>query len=348
MNLLQITDNSATPIKISTENRSEKALENLIEQNPHIILGVRLLIIGRQVKTDSGKILDLLAIDKQGRLVVIELKKGYAPRDIIAQVLDYSSWLSSISERRIEDIAKNYFAKNGFNFNTLSEMFIEYFNTEMCPEFGVDIVNILFAQEFSEEVINPANYLASFDLPIFCIEFEIYKDKEQQYIITNNIVGTTDEYYTQEGSENHQNKILTTLLAKYLREEYEEKISGVRFERKENFKVHQTGYGEWTYAKASWAYDDGVIFCIELGIHSSEGKRELYSYFGNYSASLGFHEKVIDSSLSDKVLSSYTNDSDGKKTQYIMYKQTEFIKLENMKEFSSLEAGNLLNLVELL
>jgi RecB family endonuclease NucS len=54
-------------------------------------VGEPLLIIGRQVATSSGKVIDLLAADADGVLHVLELKKDKTPREVVAQVLDYGS-----------------------------------------------------------------------------------------------------------------------------------------------------------------------------------------------------------------------------------------------------------------
>src|SRR6266704_1052548 len=61
---------SLVPGGMPTETR----LEELIEAEP-TILGEPLLIIGRQVATSFGKIIDLLAVDADGVLHVLELKK---------------------------------------------------------------------------------------------------------------------------------------------------------------------------------------------------------------------------------------------------------------------------------
>ena len=50
-----------------------------------------LMVIGRQVVTGFGGVMDLLCIDRNGDLVVVELKRGRTPRDVTAQALDYSS-----------------------------------------------------------------------------------------------------------------------------------------------------------------------------------------------------------------------------------------------------------------
>lgn len=64
-------------------------LETWIASNPNIV-GSGLVIIGRQVITKSGP-LDLLAIDKAGNTVIIELKRDILPRKALAQAIDYAS-----------------------------------------------------------------------------------------------------------------------------------------------------------------------------------------------------------------------------------------------------------------
>ena len=66
---------------------SEQALEDFLEQDP-ALLGERLLAVGRQVRTPHGKLIDLLAIDVEGNLHVLELKRDRTPREVVAQVLD--------------------------------------------------------------------------------------------------------------------------------------------------------------------------------------------------------------------------------------------------------------------
>ncbi|MFJ3222343.1 endonuclease NucS domain-containing protein [Streptomyces sp. NPDC086783] len=62
----------------------ESRLEELIEADPGI-LGRPLLLIGRQVLTRYGKVVDLLGMDAEGGLHVLELKRDRTPREVMAQ-----------------------------------------------------------------------------------------------------------------------------------------------------------------------------------------------------------------------------------------------------------------------
>src|SRR6056297_1208539 len=70
----------------SSRFKSEKEVENIIMKikNIEVIIKEKLFIIGRQVTFDEiDETLDYLALDKQGNMVVIELKKLFIVRLIL-------------------------------------------------------------------------------------------------------------------------------------------------------------------------------------------------------------------------------------------------------------------------
>jgi Endonuclease NucS len=72
------------------------------------VLDPGLLVIGREVKTDFGGLIDMVCIDADGDLVVVELKRDKTPREITAQVLDYASWVVNLSNERVTAIANDH------------------------------------------------------------------------------------------------------------------------------------------------------------------------------------------------------------------------------------------------
>ena len=79
----------------------ETELEDTLHQNIEL-LDPNWLTIGRQVGTANGKYLDLLCMDRDGNLIVVELKKDLTPREVTAQVIEYASYMA---EKKPEDIA---------------------------------------------------------------------------------------------------------------------------------------------------------------------------------------------------------------------------------------------------
>lgn len=107
--LFHIDNGQLVKAKSSALSR-ESLIEDWVSKDPGL-LGLDAMIIGRQVTTDHGKYIDLLALDRAGGLVVIELKKARTPRDIVAQVLDYASWIRSLATPQIYELAERFTGK---------------------------------------------------------------------------------------------------------------------------------------------------------------------------------------------------------------------------------------------
>lgn len=103
----------------------ESRLEKWIRDDIGLISDV-LLIIGQQVHTAYGGVIDLLAIDSMGNLIILELKRDKTPRDIVAQTLDYASWIEKLSHESIEEIANSFFKDK-----LLEQAFQDKFDTEL-------------------------------------------------------------------------------------------------------------------------------------------------------------------------------------------------------------------------
>jgi RecB family endonuclease NucS len=80
--------------------KEESKLENVLDEDIGV-LDPSLMVIGRQVPTAFGKFIDILAIDGEGDLTVVELKRDRTPREVVAQILDYASWVRSLTYDQI-------------------------------------------------------------------------------------------------------------------------------------------------------------------------------------------------------------------------------------------------------
>lgn len=103
----EIADGKLVPAESRlADHGRELDLESWLETDPSIIRpGIK--IIGRQVMTRSGP-LDLLAIDRTGSVIVIELKRDKLPRDVIAQAMDYAADISTWSLEKLGEVCASY------------------------------------------------------------------------------------------------------------------------------------------------------------------------------------------------------------------------------------------------
>src|ERR1700726_1236249 len=82
---------------------SEQLLEDMIVASPEI-LSDQWMIIGRQEDTGFGGRIDLLGIAPDGTLILIELKRDRTPRQVVAQAIDYATWLEALDAQEVGQI----------------------------------------------------------------------------------------------------------------------------------------------------------------------------------------------------------------------------------------------------
>jgi len=113
-----------------SEKYAEKDLQDWVEKNSEVIYEDEpVLIIGREVGTDTGHYIDLLGIDRNGYPVVIELKATRTPRKVICQTLDYASWIGTLDDEDLIDIGDKYIVENS-DYDSFREAFNDTFSGE--------------------------------------------------------------------------------------------------------------------------------------------------------------------------------------------------------------------------
>ncbi len=156
---------------------NEQLLEDMIVAAPRI-LSDEWMLIGRQEDTGVGGRIDLLAIAPDGGLILIELKRDRTSRDVVAQALDYASWVEKL---RAEDIAGIYERFSGGA--SLSEDFRKRFRQELDE----DSLNeshqiIVVAASIDDSTERIVAYLAERDVPINVLCFQVFSNGSEQFL----------------------------------------------------------------------------------------------------------------------------------------------------------------------
>jgi hypothetical protein len=163
--------------KLDIETRLEKWLENDIS-----LVSEELLVIGRQVTTDTGLSIDLLCIDGEGNLVIVELKRQRTPRDVVAQVLDYGSWIQGLSGERVAEIAEAYIKQT--NQDSLEQAFMKKFSSELPDILNENHKMIIVASELDPQTERIMHYLSdSYGVAINGLTFQYFKDADGKELI---------------------------------------------------------------------------------------------------------------------------------------------------------------------
>jgi hypothetical protein len=156
---------------------TEKLLEDMIVASP-AMLSNEWMLIGRQENTGLGGIIDLLAIAPDSSLVLIELKRDKTPRDVVAQSLDYASWLERLQPEEINSIYKRF-----TNGKSLSEDFRTRFNSALDEEnLNSSHQIIIVASSLDAGTERIIEYLNNRDIPINVLCFQVFTNGTDQLI----------------------------------------------------------------------------------------------------------------------------------------------------------------------
>jgi len=161
----------------SSKLASEQQLESMIVREPRI-LSSEWMLIGQQEFTSHGGRIDLLAITPDGSLVLIELKRDRTPREIVAQALDYASWVAELTADRIVQIYSR-FSKG----RSLEQDFLARFKVELDEEtLNQSHQIIIVAAELDPSTERIVGYLNARDIAINVVFFQIFDHGGQQLL----------------------------------------------------------------------------------------------------------------------------------------------------------------------
>ncbi len=143
------------------------------------ICGIELLVVGRQVRTRYGGYIDLLALDADGRVHVLELKRDRTPRDVVAQTLDYGSWVQGLG---LEDLEQIYLDHHD-DKTDLGMAFSERFDSPLPDVVNADQQFTIIASELDPTSARIVEFLAeSYGVPVNAVFFRHFKDDDRDYL----------------------------------------------------------------------------------------------------------------------------------------------------------------------
>lgn len=169
---------STQPEQLSESSLTqEQLLETMIVAAPGI-LSDEWMLIGRQEDTGFGGRVDLLAIAPDGSLVLIELKRHRTPREVVAQAIDYASWVEKLGA---DDVAAIYgrFAPG----RSLAQDFRQRFGRDLDEEtLNESHQIIVVASTLDDSTERIVAYLSERDIPINVLFFQVFSHGTDQLL----------------------------------------------------------------------------------------------------------------------------------------------------------------------
>jgi hypothetical protein len=164
--------------------RERGDLQRIIRDFPQV-LGGDLLILAEEFGDwqDSSRRIDLLALDNNGRLVVVELKReGAGFADL--QAIRYAAMVANMTLDRVREAFDSYLRSRGKS-ESAEELLLDFLPPTEDAEITVRSETpriILVAADFSRELTTSVLWLNDIGLDIRCIELNPY-EINGEYII---------------------------------------------------------------------------------------------------------------------------------------------------------------------
>lgn len=157
----------------------ETQVETWVSRRPDM-LGEKLLIIGRQVGLDGGKDqIDLLALDEEGALVVVELKRDLIGGDADLQGLRYAALIGDWEESDIRKQAEGYWESLGEERDFLEE------TQALCGDevtFNTAQRLILVGRDIKPRLGSMALWLIKQGVDLRVVAIGLLKDEDRVYL----------------------------------------------------------------------------------------------------------------------------------------------------------------------
>jgi hypothetical protein len=186
--------------------RNESVLESMLHANPQAILDESIFIFGRQPTVDTG-ILDLLALDQYGNLLIIELKVGQSgsgsasEETILSQPQNYAQSVESHMYDRLDHIYQEYredirsgrwaISDAAVPADDLQSAFEAVFGESLEPdEFNPDQRMVIVAEQITPRTQRNAQYLLEQGINIQCVEIQRFETQTTDHAVlaTNTVV----------------------------------------------------------------------------------------------------------------------------------------------------------------
>lgn len=166
--------------------RERDHLQEWIAKHP-AVLGEELLIIQKEYAgfDETNERLDLLALDKQGRLVIIENKLDDSGRDVVWQAQKYAAYCSTLSKSDILEIYQAYLQRYAPDENA-AEAIQAFLGRESLDEIDLNPAHhqrlIYVAANFRKEVTSTVLWLMEYGLQIQCFKVTPYQYGEDVFL----------------------------------------------------------------------------------------------------------------------------------------------------------------------
>ncbi len=194
--------------------REREHLQEWFANTPEA-LGEELLIIQKEFDgfAETRERLDLLALDKDGQLVIIENKLDDTGRDVVWQALKYTAYCSNLKKTEVIDIFQQYLDRYHGGGNATS-IICDFLDVQEIDEVVLNAGNsqrvILIAANFRKEVTATVLWLLSHGINAQCFKVTPFSFKNELLLDVQQIIPMpeAEEFMIGMTSKDNEEKIV--------------------------------------------------------------------------------------------------------------------------------------------
>lgn len=203
------TANRISPLEVKRFSdlgfTERKHLQEWLENYPQALTqgdGDELLIIQKEFDgfDDTRERLDLLAIDKEGNLVIIENKLDDSGRDVVWQALKYASYCANLKKQQVVEIFQRYLNQKaqseGAEPANAERVLLEFLQADDLQSVQLNTLKsqrlILVAAHYRKEVTNTVLWLSQFGVNCQCFKVTPYQAGTELFLNVEQIIPTPE------------------------------------------------------------------------------------------------------------------------------------------------------------
>ncbi len=178
----------ANKVTFKAEERVERHLRHALRDAPDV-LEEELFIVAEEYSNweESGRSIDLLALDAKGRLVVVELKRTMTGDHMDLQAVRYAAMVANMTFNQVVEAHKDYLVRRGEEGDA-EERIRAYFG-ERDDEVDSSVPRILLASgNFSLELTTNVLWLNDNGLDITCVRLDLHRIGEDLYLSSSQVI----------------------------------------------------------------------------------------------------------------------------------------------------------------
>ena len=180
------------PVDAAGAGVLEKQIELAVANKPEAIFGTsaaREPILVIRTSVPGRKMPDIIALDGEGRLVLVECKRGWADRDALAQLLDYAGDYDADAAKLLERDWK--YGRGKGSGKTLIEAFRGFADDAGFDETALagEQILVVVASGEAPGFRKIANYLEGRGVPVYVVTSKLYRrDGGELYLDVDPVV----------------------------------------------------------------------------------------------------------------------------------------------------------------